>query len=256
MSTPLPRPLRGGVVTLDEPRDQDAERMLAAALDPMTRRPFGDSLPRTLEEAHRAINAARGLWREQGEHFDGRWAVRSGADPAFLGHLRLHAEGHGARVSAWIGPDARDRGLGTASVRLACGFAFEALRVPVVEAHITPDNDRSRSIVRGLGFGQRPGGGFTTSSDYAGMALVYQLARGMGPPADETSSEDELRTELAEAERELAKHDADPDGDAIVMGPPGPHEDIIRGYFREQRRADHVDRVERAKQRLRRAGLD
>lgn len=29
----------------------------------------------------------------------------------------------------------------------------------------------------------------------------------------------------------------------------------VRGYFLEQRRAVHVDRVERARQRLRRAGL-
>lgn len=239
--------MRDGVVILDEPRDEDAERMLAAALDPATRRPFGDSLPRTLEETHRAIEAARDLWRAQGEHFDGRWAVRVGDDPAFLGHLRLHAEGAGARVSAWFGPDARDCGLGTASVRLACGFAFDVLDVPLVEAHITPDNNRSRSIVRGLNFGQRPGAGFTTSSDYAGMELVYQLRRGKWPPVEDAADESALRGELAEAERGLAEHDANPDGDLPIVGP-------LREYGYVQRRAEHEDRVERARQRLRRVG--
>lgn len=249
---PLPRPLTDGRVLLDEPRLDDAPALLAAASDPSTRRPFGASLPSTMDEAVEAITAARGLWAHQGEQFDARYVVRRQGEPVFVGWLRLWNEGAGIRVLAWFGPENRGHGLGTAAVRLACGFAFDGLAAPLVEAHITPDNGPSRSIVRGLGFGQRPGAGFTTSMDGSAMALVYQLPRGAWPPASETASEDDLRGELAEAERVLADHDANPDGDLPIVAPPGPWGERIRQYSYVQRRAEHEDRVERALQRIRR----
>lgn len=228
--------------------------MLAAASDPSTRRPFGQSLPSTSDQTMEAIAAARGLWAHQGTNFDGRFAVRRVGNGRFLGHLRLWDEGNGLRVLAWFGPSARGQGLGTAAVRLACRFAFEDLHALRVEAHITLDNGASRSIVRGLGFTLRPGGAFTSSKDMSGMALVYQLPRGEWPPREDNMGEADLAAELAEAERVMAEHDANPDGDLPIHRPPGPHGDRIREFLYIERRAHHEDRVERARQSLRRVG--
>ncbi|MEK6191353.1 MAG: GNAT family N-acetyltransferase [Chloroflexota bacterium] len=254
-TVPRMRPLTDGLVVLDEPRDDDAPAMLRAARDPMTRRPFGASLPSTADEAKHAIATARGLWAKPGELFDGRWVVRRAGSPGFAGWLRLHSEGAGVRVMAWFGPENRGQGLGTAAVRLACGFAVDELGAALVEAHITPDNGPSRSIVRGIGFAQRPAAGFTTSKDGSGMALVYQLPRGAWPPKDDATTESGMRGELREALRALDEHDANPDGDLPIVAPPGPRGALIRQYSYTQRRSEHEDRLERARQRIRRAGL-
>ena len=233
---PRPTPLTDGLVLLDEPREDDAPAVLAAQ-DEDTRVAFGDHRPDTPQKANRWIAAARRLWAEPEDEFDGRYAVRRVGDLALVGWLQLWRAGEVAYVLAWLDPSARDAKLGTAAVRLACDHAFGALGVGAVRAHITPANARSRSLARSLGFRVHPEE-FTSSKDRTGMALVYELPREAWPPSDPSAT----ASEVDEARRALDAHDADPESDHPIYGPPE-----IVAFARQRRRAELEDALQLAR---------
>lgn len=242
METLRPRSLSDGSVVLDEPVESDADAVVAAQ-DEATLAAFGEDRPNTPEKAARWIAAARRLWAEPAESFDGRWAIRRPMDPALVGWLRLHLEGDRASIRAWLAPEARGGGLGTAALTLAIGLAFDELGASVVEAHIIPANRGSRALARSLGFRITPDH-ITTSTDYAGMALVYELERDAWPPRHEPGDP----AELAWAEAELAAYDP---ADHFLAVPPTPAGKLMRQHFETKRRAILEDAVEIAKRRLR-----
>jgi RimJ/RimL family protein N-acetyltransferase len=73
----------------------------------------------------------------------------------FLGGVNFHRiEPMHARaeVGFWLAPWARGRGVGSASVRAACQWAFENWELNRIEMTTLPDNDGSLALARKLGF--------------------------------------------------------------------------------------------------------
>ncbi len=80
------------------------------------------------------------------------FAVTTG-DDAYAGAIDLRLDGKGmAEVGYAIAPWARGRGVGTAALRLACGYAFDTLAVARVEWWAYVGNWPSRRMAERVGF--------------------------------------------------------------------------------------------------------
>jgi RimJ/RimL family protein N-acetyltransferase len=152
--------LHGRGVLLRRWRDSDADAVVEACNDPVTRHWLG-SLPdpytretaltyiSTREEAHAV---ARGI----------HWAAAVDEDAPAVGSISLWAPGdspmrHSAEVGYWVAPSARGRGVATESVRLLVRHAFVGtadgglgLR-RLLLAHAS-GNDASRTVAIHNGF--------------------------------------------------------------------------------------------------------
>lgn len=80
------------------------------------------------------------------------WAITVGGGP-WCGTMGLRLDGDaGADVGFMVAPDARNRGLATRSLRLACRWGFAAEGLQVIRWSACVGNDASRSVARNVGF--------------------------------------------------------------------------------------------------------
>ena len=101
-------------------------------------------------EEFRVMLAADELsWGRGGPSF--RFATRVSGELVGGCEIRLR-ESRLATVSYWTFPAHRGRGYAQRAVRLACDWAFDALRLDCVEAHIEDDNLSSGAVAGGAGF--------------------------------------------------------------------------------------------------------
>jgi ribosomal-protein-alanine N-acetyltransferase len=91
------------------------------------------------------------LW-EQGE--GRRFSIVAPGTDAFLGGVNFHniRQDHDrAEVGFWLAPWARGRGVGSAAVRAACGWAFERWDLNRIEMTTLPDNAGALALAQKIG---------------------------------------------------------------------------------------------------------
>jgi RimJ/RimL family protein N-acetyltransferase len=116
----------GGAFALvpDHPR-YAAEWARAFGDDPQLAVDWGIDQEMTQELAHRWLTDHAERWEKgEGLHF----AVVARDTGAFLGGVNFHSirpDHRRAEVGFWLAPWARRRGIGSAAVAAACGWAFE-----------------------------------------------------------------------------------------------------------------------------------
>ena len=80
-------------------------------------------------------------------------AIEAVGGPEPLGVIELHLLGDGiAQVGYWVRREARGRGVATAALRLAAGYAFEARGVGRLQLTTHPANRASQRVARRAGF--------------------------------------------------------------------------------------------------------
>lgn len=146
-----PERLESEPVVLRPLRDDDLAAIVEACQDPETVRWTTIPQPYSIEHARDFLHghAGRG-WAE-----DTR-AVFAIADPrtdAYLGaiDLALRAD-ESAEVGYNVAPWARRRGIGTAALRLACGWGLEVLGLQRIEWQAEVGNVGSRRMAEAVGF--------------------------------------------------------------------------------------------------------
>ena len=96
------------------------------------------------------------LWAKgEGRHF----AVADPETGEMIGGVNFHSirpDHRRAEIGFWLVPGARGRGIGTAAVAAACGWAFEHFGLVRIEMTTLPDNEASLGLARKVGF-QREG---------------------------------------------------------------------------------------------------
>lgn len=135
----------------DDPADAPAIAR-AFAEDPHLHVDWG--IDETLDEelARRWWGEHAQLWdRGEGRHLT---VVETGSHE-LLGGINFHRiePMHGrAEVGFWLAPWARGRGIGTASLRAACEWAFDHWDLHRIEMTTLPENEASQALARKLGF--------------------------------------------------------------------------------------------------------
>ncbi len=145
-------PLRGDGFVLRAWRSSDAERVVAACTDPVTRR-FLPILPQpyTLADAAAFIDGGeQALADGSALHL----AVAEPASDELLGAITLHAPGpRHWYVGYWTVPDARGRGITTAAVVALSRWAFATFPDLVrLSLYTDPDNAASQRVAEKSGF--------------------------------------------------------------------------------------------------------
>jgi RimJ/RimL family protein N-acetyltransferase len=137
------------VVVLDRLRAEDRQAHLAGEDEEQARR-FGWWPKRSGPEEFRAMLAADELsWGQGGPSF--RFGTRVSGE--LVGGCEIHLrEPRLATVSYWTFPAYRGRVYAQRAVRLACDWAFDALRLDCIEAHVEDDNLSSGAVAVGAGF--------------------------------------------------------------------------------------------------------
>lgn len=150
----------GGGVVLRRWRETDADAVVAACNDPVTRHWLG-----TLPDPYTRDTALSYIAAREDYHAAGRgihWAAALDDESPAAGSFSLMGPGwspihHSAEVGYWVAPSARGRGVATEAVRLMIRHAFTApadgglgLR-RLVLAHAT-GNQASRTVAEGNGF--------------------------------------------------------------------------------------------------------
>jgi RimJ/RimL family protein N-acetyltransferase len=116
-------------------------------------------------DALRDTQAADVHWRE---HAFGPWAIRDGADNAFLGGAEVHFAGPGitgiepdeVEVGWWVTEARRGEGIATEAMRVAVDDLWRRTRVERAVAYIAGENEPSHRLAARLGFAVRgPGRG-------------------------------------------------------------------------------------------------
>lgn len=91
-------------------------------------------------------------WAEdEGRHF----TIADAASDQLLGGVNFHniREDHRrAEVGFWLAPWARGRGIGSAAVAAACGWAFERWQLQRIEMTTLPDNAGALATAKKIGF--------------------------------------------------------------------------------------------------------
>lgn len=143
--------IQDGHVTLRPWRASDAELLREAMQDPETVRWMAIDLPYTIEDARGFIEGSSSAWeRREAAHF-----LIAGQDDGLIGYLGvLSVEDRMSVVELgyWVAPWARRRGVATRAVRLAIGWAREALEPQRVELGMLAGNDASRRVAESAGF--------------------------------------------------------------------------------------------------------
>jgi DNA-binding CsgD family transcriptional regulator/RimJ/RimL family protein N-acetyltransferase len=141
--------LSDGVVLLRPPTAADAPDIAEACQDQDIVRWTTIPTPYTLEDAHTWISA-----HGAGDQWWGAptWAVtHGGARWGGTVDLRLDGVG-GAEVGYLVAPWLRGNQVATRALRLACGWAFMALRLEVIRWCAGVGNDPSRTVATKVGF--------------------------------------------------------------------------------------------------------
>jgi len=171
-AAPLPDPdlaskptIAGRRVTLRPFRDGDVEVMAQVLSDPEVRRLTGSVestaealLPQPLDEPLRNWYATR---NDQPDRLD--LAIEDAASGALVGEVvlnELDREALTCNLRLLVGPQGRDRGLGTEAVTLVTAHALEVLGLRRVTLEVFEFNPRARRVYEKVGFvvtGVRPG---------------------------------------------------------------------------------------------------
>ena len=156
--------LTGRLVTLRPFRDGDAEVMARILSDPEVRRLTGSvessaqaERPEPLDDRLRDWYASR---NEQADRLD--LALEDRSSGALVGEVVLNEVDLDAltcNLRVLVGPQGRDRGLGTEAVALATGYGIEQLGLARVTLEVLEFNPRARRVYEKVGFvvtGVRP----------------------------------------------------------------------------------------------------
>jgi RimJ/RimL family protein N-acetyltransferase len=152
MATAAPRIEGDGWVLRPERIDDAAEMARAFAEDPHLAVDWGIDQPPDELLARKWLGEHAELW----SHGDGRHlAVAEALTGALIGGVNFHRiepTHRRAEVGFWLAPWARGRGIGSASVRAACEWAFDHWQLVRIEMTTLPDNDAALAVARKLGF--------------------------------------------------------------------------------------------------------
>jgi RimJ/RimL family protein N-acetyltransferase len=196
-AAPVPDPdlaskptIAGRRVTLRPFRDGDAEVMAQVLSDPDVRRLTGSVestaealLPQPLDEPLRDWYATR---NDQTDRLD--LAVEDATSGTLVGEVvlnELDPEALTCNLRVLIGPQGRDRGLGTAAVGLVTAYGIEVLGLHRITLEVFEFNPRARRVYEKVGYavtGVRPGalvfdGVAVAAVDMAVDAESWRLSR-------------------------------------------------------------------------------
>jgi RimJ/RimL family protein N-acetyltransferase len=156
--------LSGRLVTLRPFRDGDAEVMARILSDPEVRRLTGSvessaqaERPEPLDDRLRDWYGSR---NEQADRLD--LALEDRSSGGLVGEVVLNEVDLDAltcNLRVLVGPQGRDRGLGTEAVALATGYGIEQLGLARVTLEVLEFNPRARRVYEKVGFvvtGVRP----------------------------------------------------------------------------------------------------
>jgi len=110
---------------------------------------------RTLDETRFWITRKTSQWARREAFSAGIWRAATGA---YLGGLGLHLRQPGGwsvpafAIGYWVRPSAEGFGYVREAVKLVVDYAFESLQAQRIEILVDPENTRSLSIPRNLGF--------------------------------------------------------------------------------------------------------
>jgi RimJ/RimL family protein N-acetyltransferase len=182
--------LGGRLVTLRPFRDGDAEVMAQILSDPDVRRLTGSvettaqaQQPQPLDDRLRDWYATR---NDQTDRLD--LAVEDAASGTLVGEVvlnELDPEALTCNMRVPIGPQGRDRGLGTAAVGLVTAYGIEVLGLHRITLEVFEFNPRARRVYEKVGYavtGVRPGalvfdGVAVAAVDMAVDAESWRLSR-------------------------------------------------------------------------------
>ncbi|UYP19681.1 GNAT family N-acetyltransferase [Rhodococcus sp. Z13] len=146
------RILTDGTVVLSPPRAADVDAITEACRDPEIARWTTVPDPYTRADAvHFVGTVVPDKWAKGFPD----WAVRTEPDGRVCGMVGfVPREGDDLEIGYWIASTARGRGLATAAVRLACGFAFAAdgMGVRRIGWRAFVGNHASAAVARRVGF--------------------------------------------------------------------------------------------------------
>jgi RimJ/RimL family protein N-acetyltransferase len=186
--------LRGRLVTLRPFRDGDVEVMAQILSDPEVRRLTGSvgstaeaEQPQPLDDRLRGWYATR---NEQTDRLD--LAVEDAATGRLVGEVVLNevdVAGRTCNLRVLLGPEGRNRGLGTEAVGLATAYGIERLGLRRITLEVFDFNPRGRRVYEKVGFvvtGVRPDALFFDDVAVAAvdMAVDAEDWRGFPPPVD------------------------------------------------------------------------
>ncbi len=157
--------ITGRLVTLRPFRDGDTEVMVQVLSDPEVRRLTGSvassaeaQRPQPLDDRLRDWYATR---NDQPDRLD--LAVEDAASGTLVGEVVLNEVDLGAltcNLRVLVGPQGRDRGLGTEAVELATTYGLEVLGLRRITLEVFDFNPRARRVYEKVGYvvtGVRPG---------------------------------------------------------------------------------------------------
>ena len=158
--------LHGRLVTLRPVTGDDAARMARVLSDPDVRRLTGSVGTTAEAETVQPLDDALVHWyatrSDQPDRLD--LAVVDIATGVVVGEVVLNAyddDGPTANLRCLLGPDGRDRGLGTEAVRLVCAYALHVVGLRRLTLEVFASNPRARRVYEKVGFvrtGGRPDG--------------------------------------------------------------------------------------------------
>jgi RimJ/RimL family protein N-acetyltransferase len=137
------------VVVLDRLRPDDMEGHLAGEDEEQARRLGWWPKRSGPAEFRRMLEQDADSWRRGGPRF--RFAVRVSGE--LVGGCEIVVSAvRPASVSYWTFPAHRGHGCATRAQRVLCEWAFDALELTSVEAHVEEDNAASLGVASGAGF--------------------------------------------------------------------------------------------------------
>lgn len=143
-------PLRTRLLLLDPLSRDDYPWLCAVYADAEVMRYIGSGV-RSEENCHKALDAA--LAQAQRLGF-GYWVLRERATGDRVGGamLMIRREGAPVELGFLFARNAWGRGFATEAARAVLGHAFEALRIPEIQAFTDVENAASMAVLRKVGF--------------------------------------------------------------------------------------------------------
>lgn len=185
--------LRGALVTLRPFRDGDVEVMAQILSDPEVGRLTGSvettaeaERPHPLDDRLRQWYASR---NDQADRLD--LAVEDAATGALVGEVVLNEVDRATRtcnLRVLIGPEGRDRGLGTEAVALATAYGLEVVGLRRVTLEVFDFNPRARHVYEKVGYrvvGERPAALLFDGVEVAAVDMAIDAADRRGVPRHE-----------------------------------------------------------------------
>jgi RimJ/RimL family protein N-acetyltransferase len=183
--------LHGKLVTLRPFRDGDAEVMAEILSDPEVRRLTG-SVESTAQAGRRqpVDDRLRDWYATRGDQPDRLdLGIEDAASGTLVGEVvlnELDLIGRTCNLRLLVGPQGRDRGLGTEAVGLATAYGIEHLGLRRVTLEVFAFNPRARRVYEKVGYvetGVRPGALVVDGVEVAAVDMAVDAGRWRGFPA-------------------------------------------------------------------------